>query len=74
MTRQELEQKLEEIGISKLRYSIYEGLKEDALILDNISGTWKISYVERGEEHLLKLHTSESEAFDSLLELFVNKH
>lgn len=70
MTLKELKIALEELGISESNYSINNGLKEDALTIENIGGIWKFFYFERGEELGMSLFKTETEAYQYLLDQY----
>jgi len=74
MNEKELRQQLDALGIAENQYSINQGLKENALILEDMSGFWKLSHYERGHEELIQIFRSKSEAFESLLQSFKEKN
>lgn len=70
MTLKDLKIELEEIGVLESSYSINDGLKEDAYIIDDIGGIWKCFYYERGEELGVSLFKTETEAYQYILNQF----
>ena len=72
MNLKELKLKLKEIGVEESEYSINQGLKENAIIVENLGGFWKIFHYERGHEELIGIFKSESEAYIELLNSFKN--
>lgn len=70
MNYQELKFELGKIGIKEYEYSINQGLKENALIVEDMGGFWKVFHFERGHEEMLGLFKSQSEALEFLLESF----
>lgn len=57
-----------EKGICPDRYSIYEGIKSDSVVLQKWGSLWKIFYVdERGEQHELDYASDEQDAFEKFL-------
>ena len=70
MNLKELKEKLQKIGVKESQYSINEGLKETALVVENLGGVWKVFYFERGQEELVGIFKSEEDAFEGLLNSF----
>jgi hypothetical protein len=71
MNKNELKMELEKLKIPPEFYSILEGIKPDAIILDHYHGIWKTFYFsERGESHDERLYISEDEACQYVFERF----
>ncbi len=54
-------------NIPENKYSIYDGIKSDCIVLEKWGSLWKIFYVdERGGQHILDYSDSEVDAFTKL--------
>ncbi|MDR2002374.1 MAG: hypothetical protein LBQ74_05025 [Prevotella sp.] len=72
MRVKELEQKIEELGIDDLHYSLYGELKSDSIILYQNYNKWEIFYMdERGSRKQLGVFDEEEQACNFLYELLV---
>lgn len=73
MEKNELIKFLMKIGLTDSNYSLNDGKKNNATILENIDGLWKCYYAdEKGEETLLGLSKTESEAYLFMKEKYLN--
>lgn len=70
MDLKQLKLELNKIGIKEYEYSINQGLKENALIVEDMGGFWKVFHFERGHEEMLGIFKSQSEALEFLLKSF----
>ena len=71
MTKEELKIELSKIGVIESDYSINEGLKPDAYIIEEYDGLWRFFYYdEKGEESQQSLFKNIEEAFKCLLNTF----
>ncbi|QHI37768.1 hypothetical protein IMCC3317_31500 [Kordia antarctica] len=71
MTKQELKKELSKLGLIDSDYSLNEGLKIDAMILENLDGLWRLFYYdEKGQESSITYHKNESESYEYLLKTF----
>lgn len=70
MRIKELEQKIRELGIDDLHYSLYGELKSDSVILYQNYNKWEIFYIdERGGQNQLGVFDEEEQACNYLYEL-----
>ena len=70
MNLKELKLKLKEIGVKESEYSINQGLKENAIIVEDLGGFWKVFHYEKGHKEFVGIFKSEAEAFMGLLNSF----
>ncbi|MBQ0738833.1 hypothetical protein [Aquimarina celericrescens] len=71
MTKEELKIELSKIGVIESDYSIDEGLKSDAYIIEEYDGLWRFFYYdEKGEESQQSLFKSKEESFKYLVSTF----
>lgn len=72
MTKEELKIELAKLGVRESNYSLNEGLKIDAMILEDLGGGLYKSfyYDEKGNDSDMNLHKSEVDAYKSLLDNF----
>lgn len=71
MTKCELKLELNKIGVSERNYSLNEGLKTDAYIIEEYDGIWKFYYFdERGQESDYNFFKSDEKAYTYLLVKF----
>jgi len=73
MTKEELIAFLRSIGVNKNSYSLNEGLKVNALILDKLDGLWKCFYYdEKGNETPLNYFKTEDEAYSYIKKYYLS--
>ncbi|UGU17929.1 hypothetical protein LS482_08615 [Sinomicrobium kalidii] len=71
MTKCELKSELNKIRVSERSYSLNEGVKTDAYIIEKHNDIWKFYYFdEKGQESDYNLFKSEEDAYSFLLEKF----
>jgi hypothetical protein len=64
ITIEKLEAFFKKRGIPSDKYSIYQGVKSNCIVLDKMGSLWKIFYVdERGGQYEIDYGGSEQEAF-----------
>jgi hypothetical protein len=64
ITKEELIRFFDKRGISQEKYSLYEGIKSNCIILEKWGSLWKIFYVdERGSQFDIDYGSDEQEAF-----------
>jgi len=74
MTRGELKSELNKIKVSEENYSLNEGIKTDAYIIEEYNDIWSFYYFdEKGQESDYNLFKSEEEAYNYLLEKFTEQ-
>lgn len=72
MNRLDLLFKLTELNIEPRRYSLYDELKPDAIILFHNYSKWEVFYLnERGGRNVEKIFDSEEKACEYILRLFI---
>ncbi|HEX7661251.1 MAG TPA: hypothetical protein VF444_17400 [Pseudonocardiaceae bacterium] len=74
MTRSDLKDILDGKGVKEGAYSLYGGISEDTLCIDENYGTWSVYYAERGTRWDEKKFDSEDAAcryFLHLIEKFM---
>lgn len=69
MNRKELKERLSKLNVDPDAYSLNGTLREDALVLDEVYGKWKVFYVERGKAENEQIFDTEREACQYFLEL-----
>lgn len=67
MTREELKQKLTEIGVKESFYSFKGGLPSEEFCLNKVGDDWEVYYSERGQKSQHKKFNTESEACEHFL-------
>ena len=73
LTKNKVIEILEKSSISPNRYSIYDGVKSDCVVLQKWGTIWKIYYVdERGGIHILDYSKNEQEAFKKILKIILD--
>lgn len=74
MTRQELERRLEQLGIEKSAYSL-EGISgPEMYVLRREDHQWAVFYSERNYRQKLRYFSSESDACEYMLDLIMPGH
>lgn len=72
MNRNELENKLNQVGIRKDAYNLWGEKTSESYVMDYINGRFYVYYYERGLETLKKELPSENEACEYFLNLLKN--
>jgi hypothetical protein len=71
MTIAELKIELQKLNVSEFRYSLLEGFKPDAIVLDKVFGVWEVySYIDKGETSDKKYFWDEGSACKFILKKF----
>ena len=71
MTKSELKSELNKINVPKEHYSLNEGIKVDAYIVEKYNDIWRYYYFdEKGQGSDLNLFKSEEDAYIYLLKEF----
>ncbi|UOB18369.1 hypothetical protein [Abyssalbus ytuae] len=74
MTKCELKSELSKIRVSEENYSLNEGVKTDAYIIEEFNGIWRFYYFdEKGQESDYNLFKNEEDAYSYLLEKFTKQ-
>lgn len=69
MNKEELILELKLLGIKEANYSLNEGLKINAYIIESLDGVWRFFYFdEKGNETSIMLLKSKTEAYNYLLD------
>jgi hypothetical protein len=73
MKKDELLAGLKSLGVSEDAFSLNDGLKSDAFIVEENYGMWYVFYYEKGERCEERLFIEESKAYQYLFERFVKE-
>lgn len=66
MNRLQLAKKLEEIGVPSRVYSLH-GASDNKTCIEQRNGKWYVFFFERGQENVIKVFDTETEACEFML-------
>ena len=72
MNREQLRNRLKEIGIGAARYSLAGGMPDNKLCMDTEDGRWIVYYSERGIRTFEESFDTEVEACECFLNKFIS--
>lgn len=73
MTVRKLRDKLYAEGVNPDAYSLCDGLKNDAIVLEHVYGRWNVFYYEKGSRRPIKSFRSEGKACTYLYNLLTGE-